>query len=45
MDFNVIINPILEFLATDLGQLSSDVGRTLFDLLYPANADAPTIEA
>ncbi|NMB23609.1 hypothetical protein [Corynebacterium gallinarum] len=45
MDFNVIINPILEFLATDLGMLSSDIGRVIFDLLYPANADAPVIEA
>lgn len=45
MDFNVIINPILEFLATDLGMLSADIGRVIFDLLYPANADAPVIEA
>ncbi|WP_293952098.1 hypothetical protein [uncultured Corynebacterium sp.] len=44
MDFNVIINPIIEFLNTGTGQLSSEVGRVIFDLLYPANADAPSIE-
>ncbi|AGG67908.1 hypothetical protein [Corynebacterium callunae] len=43
MDFNLLINPIIEFFATDLGAIVAQVGRTIFDFLFPANADAPVV--
>ncbi|WP_169816480.1 hypothetical protein [Corynebacterium crudilactis] len=45
MDFNAIINPIIEFFSTDLGAIFAQVGRVLFDLLFPANTDAAQVNA
>ncbi|MFP7366570.1 hypothetical protein SFC07_12480 [Corynebacterium callunae] len=45
MDFNLLINPIIEFFATDLGAIFAQIGRALFDFLFPANADAPGVVA
>ncbi|BAU97311.1 hypothetical protein N24_3049 [Corynebacterium suranareeae] len=45
MDFNVIINPIIEFFSTDFGAMVAQIGRTLFDLLFPANTDAAVVNA
>lgn len=43
MDLSFLITPLLDFLNTDLGQSSSHWGRIVFDFLYPANADAPSL--
>ncbi|WP_179129623.1 hypothetical protein [Corynebacterium pacaense] len=44
MDFNAIINPIIEFFSTGVGQIIAQWARVIFDLIYPANADAPVIQ-
>ncbi|WP_269431752.1 hypothetical protein [Corynebacterium deserti] len=43
MDFNTIINPIIEFFSTDIGAIIAQFSRVLFDFLYPANADAAAV--
>ncbi|AGN20474.1 hypothetical protein YH66_14770 [[Brevibacterium] flavum] len=45
MDFNAIINPIIEFFSTDLGAVIAQISRTLFDLLFPSNTDAAVVNA
>lgn len=43
MDFNAIINPVLEFFSEGIGEVIANILKALYAVLYPANSDAATI--
>ncbi|WP_169740225.1 hypothetical protein [Corynebacterium atypicum] len=40
MDLNAIFAPLMDFLATDFGQLVARVVTAIYEALFPANAEA-----
>ncbi|MEY8210022.1 hypothetical protein [Corynebacterium sp. MNWGS58] len=40
MDFNALLEPIINFFKSDQGLMSSQIFHSIFQLLYPANSEA-----
>ena len=42
MDFNSILAPVIDFFSNGIGAVIRDIAVTLYNVLFPANADAAT---
>lgn len=42
MDFDALLNQATTFSSEGIGSFLADIGRTLYNLLYPANSDPAT---
>lgn len=42
MDFNAILAPVVEFFSDGIGAIIADFFEILYNIFYPANAEAAT---
>ncbi|WP_296134717.1 hypothetical protein [uncultured Corynebacterium sp.] len=42
MDFNSILAPVIDFFSNGIGAVIRDIAVGLYNVLFPANADAAT---
>lgn len=42
MDFDALLNQATNFSSEGIGSILADLGRILYNLLYPANSDPAT---
>ncbi|APT93455.1 hypothetical protein CPHO_11755 [Corynebacterium phocae] len=42
MDFNAFLEPVIAFFSDGIGAVLANIARLFYELLYPANAEAPS---
>ncbi|MCS4490070.1 hypothetical protein N7326_07025 [Corynebacterium sp. ES2794-CONJ1] len=44
MDMNALLEPLMKFLATDIGKIIETIVKVFYAVFYPANAPAATLD-
>ncbi len=40
MDFNALLEPVIQFFSTGIGEIIANIAKVFYAVLFPANADA-----